>query len=156
MHKTSPFQIAAADADEDVADVAEMFREYAATLEVNLAYQDFDAELAGLPGAYAPPSGALLIARYDRANALGCVGLRRLQTDGVCEMKRLYVRPAGRGLGLGRALMLAVIEEAKRRGYREMRLDTLDTMGTAQKLYGEAGFTPIAPYYDGPYRTPCS
>lgn len=136
--------------DDELAAVARLFQAYGASLEIDLGYQDFAAELAGLPGKYARPAGALLLARDDADEAIGCVGLRPLSDPGVCEMKRLYVSPAGRGLGLGRALMDAVTDEARRAGYREMRLDTLPTMAAAQSLYRQAGFEEIPPYYDTP------
>lgn len=143
---TPHYRIASAIGAEDVAAVADLFRGYAASLPVDLDYQDFAAELAGLPGKYAPPRGALLLARANDGSPLGCVALRELD-DECCEMKRLYLVPSARGLGLGRALTAAVIEEAKRLGYRELRLDTLPTMRAAQDLYAQLGFAPIASYY---------
>lgn len=134
----------------DMPAVGALFRAYAASLPVDLAYQGFEAELAGLPGKYAPPSGALLLARDGDGEALGCVALRCLDTDGAAEMKRLYVAPNGRGLGLGRRLVEAVAAEARRLGYREIRLDTLPTMTEAIALYGRCGFEPMQPYYDTP------
>jgi GNAT superfamily N-acetyltransferase len=139
------FAIAPATAS-DVDDVARLFREYAAHIGVDLAYQDFASELAALPGKYAPPRGALLIARDAQRVAIGCVALRPL-SERCCEMKRLYVAPSGRGLGLGRALAIAIVDAAKRFGYAELRLDTLPTMHAAIALYRELGFVPIAPYY---------
>lgn len=144
------FEIRPAASPDDLAEIARLFGAYAASLEIDLGYQDFAGELAGLPGKYAAPEGALLLARNDGAGAIGCVGLRPLNPRGVCEMKRLFVTPAGRGLGLGRALMNAVTDEARRFGYREMRLDTLPTMAAAQGLYRQAGFEVIPPYYDTP------
>jgi ribosomal protein S18 acetylase RimI-like enzyme len=146
---TAPaFTIEAARSAPDVAAVAALFRAYAGELPVDLAYQGFATEVASLPGPYAPPAGALLLARAGDGRALGCVGLRPLG-EGWGEMKRLYVAPAARGLGLGRALLAAVLDEARRLGYREVRLDTLPTMSEAIAMYRRAGFTPIAPYYDG-------
>lgn len=141
------FDIRPAVAEEDVAAVAELFRGYAASLPVDLAYQDFAAELAGLPGKYAPPRGALLLARAADGAPLGCVGLRPCGADGDCEMKRLFLRPTARGAGLGRALAEAAIAAASARGYRELRLDTLPTMQAAIALYEQIGFRRIAPYY---------
>ncbi|WP_298960430.1 GNAT family N-acetyltransferase [uncultured Methylobacterium sp.] len=134
----------------DLADAATLFRAYAASLSVDLGYQGFEAEVAGLPGAYAPPGGALLLARDAAGTALGCVALRPLAPPDVCEMKRLYLAPAARGRGLGRRLVAAVLAEARRLGYREMRLDTLPDMAGAIALYARAGFRPTAPYYPTP------
>lgn len=133
----------------DLHAVAQLFRAYAAALPIDLGYQGFDDELGLLPGKYAPPDGALLIARDGAGAALGCVALRPLE-PGVCEMKRLYVAPQGRGRGLGKQLALAIIDAARARGYAEMRLDTLDTMAQAQALYRRLGFTEIGAYYDTP------
>jgi ribosomal protein S18 acetylase RimI-like enzyme len=141
------FSIAPARSAHDIAAVAALLREYASTLDIDLAYQGFDDELAGLPGAYRPPSGELLLARDAEGLSLGCVGLRALATEGCCEMKRLYVAPRARGLGLGRALIENIMAEATRLGYREMRLDTLPTMTAAIGMYRVAGFLSIAPYY---------
>lgn len=135
---------------DDLADTAALFRAYEASLDTNLCFQGFEAELAGLPGAYAPPFGELFIARGGDGSAVGCVALRPVEPKGTCEMKRLYVAPAGRGSGLGRALMEAVIREARDIGYREMRLDTLPSMTVAQSMYRAAGFRLIEPYYDTP------
>lgn len=134
----------------EIPAVARLFRAYAASLPVDLAYQGFEAELAGLPGKYAPPSGALLLARDGHGEALGCVALRPLDADGAAEMKRLYVAPKGRGHGLGRRLVEAIAAEARRLGYREIRLDTLPTMTDAIALYGRCGFEPMTPYYETP------
>jgi len=134
----------------DLAMVADLFRAYAGSLSVDLAYQDFAAELAGLPGSYAPPSGALLLARDAAGQALGCVAVRPLDPPVVCEMKRLFVAPDSRGLGLGRALVEAALAAARTAGYREMRLDTLPDMTAAIALYRQMGFRPIPAYYDTP------
>ncbi len=133
----------------DLADVAGLFRAYAASLPVDLGYQGFAAELTGLPGAYAPPTGALLLARGADGASLGCVALRALGPD-CCEMKRLYVAPEARGLRLGRALAEAVIEAARGLGHRELRLDTLPFMADAMGLYARLGFREVPPYYDTP------
>jgi ribosomal protein S18 acetylase RimI-like enzyme len=146
----APFQIVRAGSSVDLDAVKRLFTAYASALGIDLSYQGFEAELAGLPGKYAPPSGALLIARTMDGEPLGCVALRPLDDAGRCEMKRLYVSPRARGLGLGKALVDAVIAEATRIGYREMRLDTLPTMGEAIALYRKAGFQSIDPYYETP------
>jgi GNAT superfamily N-acetyltransferase len=128
----------------DFNEIREMLRKYAAWLGVDLCFQNFDEELAGLPGDYSPPYGCLLI-----AEGAACVALRRIDGD-VCEMKRLYVRPEHRGSGLGRRLVLAIIEEARRIGYRKMRLDTMPKMDGAQRLYASLGFRDIAAYRYNP------
>jgi ribosomal protein S18 acetylase RimI-like enzyme len=142
------FYITTAVSTADLDVVAHLFRAYAAAIGVDLGYQDFEKELATLPGKYASPSGALLIARDNEGVPIGCVALRPMAPDGCCEMKRLYVSPAARGLGLGRALLQAILTEAARLGYHEIRLDTLPTMTEAIAMYGKAGFETIAPYYD--------
>lgn len=134
----------------DLADTIELFTIYAHSLGIDLAYQGFAEEMAAMPGKYAPPAGELLLARRADGEAIGCVGLRPLDPTGCCEMKRLYVSPRARGLGLGRALVDAVVAEAQRIGYREIRLDTLPTMDEAIGLYGKLGFETIAPYYVTP------
>lgn len=144
---TVGFRIAPARTPADLAAVAELFAGYAASLPVDLGYQDFDGELAALPGKYAPPAGDLFLARDAAGAPLGCVGLRPLPDDGCCEMKRLFLLPAARGLGLGRALTQAVVAHARTLGYRQLRLDTLAGMTAAQALYGGMGFERIAPYY---------
>lgn len=143
---TEGIRIALARSEDDLRSVATLFRGYAESLPVDLDYQDFETELAGLPGKYAAPHGALLLARDARGAALGCVGLRALSA-GVGEMKRLYLLPAARGLGLGRALADAVVEEARRLEYLELRLDTLASMERAIAMYEAMGFARIEPYY---------
>lgn len=140
------FSIAPVASAADLQAVTGLFEAYAASLPVELDYQDFAGELAGLPGKYAPPGGALLLARGSEDAVLGCVGLRPL-APGVCEMKRLFLLPASRGLGLGRAMAAAAVAEAKRLGYRELRLDTLPSMTRAIALYEQMGFARIDPYY---------
>ena len=136
---------------DEVAVVRSMFREYAASLDVDLCFQDFDGELAQLPGYYAPPRGCLLFAEAGQRIA-GCVALRPLESQGgdIGEVKRLYVRPAARGSGAGRALAEAVIARARAIGYGEIRLDTLATMDAARALYASLGFRECAAYYVNP------
>lgn len=129
-----------------------LMRAYAAQLDVDLCFQDFESELAHLPGAYAPPRGALLTLRVDGILA-GCCALRPLDTTdyaNACEMKRLFVQPQFRGLGLGRTLAQAILDKAHRRGYACILLDTLDDMETARALYQDLGFVEIPPYYYNP------
>lgn len=128
----------------DLDEIRRMLREYEAWLEVDLCFQGFEKELASLPGEYAPPRGRLLI-----AEGAGCVALRPIDQE-ICEMKRLYVRPGHRGSGLGRRLVLAIVEEARAIGYRRMRLDTLPKMAGAQRLYASLGFHEIEPYRVNP------
>ena len=142
------FAIRAAGPDE-MGTVAALFREYAADLGVDLGYQGFEAELADLPGRYAPPEGALLLA-IAGGEAVGCVGVRPLDEPGACEMKRLHVRDSARGQGLGAALAAAAIGAAMHAGYSVMRLDTLPSMTSAITLYERLGFRRIAAYYDTP------
>ncbi len=144
------FQIAPVRTADDLAATIRLFRAYAASLDVDLAYQDFEGEMAAMPGQYAPPAGELLLARGGGGQPVGCVGLRPIAPSGCCEMKRLYVAPDGRGAGVGKALVDALVQVAERIGYREMRLDTLPAMAGAQALYRTLGFEVIAPYYDTP------
>lgn len=150
MSKIIPPAIEPVRADADLAAVMALFRAYATALPIDLGYQGFEAEMAGMPGKYAPPKGELLLARAHDGTAVGCVGLRGLGDAGDCEMKRLYVAPEGRGLGLGKALALAVIEVARARGYCSILLDTLASMTEAQALYRRLGFVDIPAYYDTP------
>jgi putative acetyltransferase len=132
-----------------VAQARELFQEYEKSLGVNLCFQNFEQELAGLPGHYAPPDGRLLLAEYE-AHLAGCVALHKWET-GICEMKRLYLRPAFRGKGLGRALAETIIAEAREIGYQHMRLDTIEPiMKDAVEMYRKLGFREIAPYRPNP------
>ena len=137
---------------EDIHSVREIFLEYANTLNVDLRFQGFELELQELPGEYAPPRGALLLAMVNDQVA-GCCALRPLDSADVpnsSEMKRLYVRPAFRRLGLGRQLAEAILDAARRYGYSSIFLDTLDEMETARALYEDLGFEEIPPYYHNP------
>jgi GNAT superfamily N-acetyltransferase len=125
-----------------------MLEEYVGWIGLDLAFQAIDAELAGLPGDYAPPAGALFVVTGERGLA-GMIGLRPFD-PGICEMKRLFVRPEARGRGLAKQLIAVALDEARRLGYSEIRLDTLPMMGDAQSLYVSLGFRDIAPYYDTP------
>jgi putative acetyltransferase len=132
----------------DVETARALFIEYQKSLGISLCFQNFDAEVASLPDAYAAPEGRLLVAFVGDRPA-GCVALRKLE-DGICEMKRLWVRPAFRGTRLGRRLAEAVLAEARAAGYRAIRLDTLPSMREAQALYVSLGFVDIPPYNDHP------
>jgi ribosomal protein S18 acetylase RimI-like enzyme len=132
----------------ELAHIRSLFLEYAASLEISLCFQNFEQELAGLPGKYARPTGRLILAR-DAQQAAGCVALRKLD-DGICEMKRLFVRPAWRRKGLGSALVEQILSHARQIGYRSMRLDTLASLTPAISLYESFGFRQIPAYYENP------
>jgi putative acetyltransferase len=136
------------DSIEQIDMARELFLEYEKEINVDLCFQGFAEELKSLPGKYAPPEGALLLA-MEQSNMMGCVALRQLSAS-EAEMKRLYVRPAYRHLGTGRQLAETIIERARKLGYRRMMLDTLNTMQSAQALYQSLGFVPIDAYYDNP------
>lgn len=133
---------------EDLALARALFLEYAGTLGFDLSFQDFEREVETLPGSYAEPGGCILLAEAE-GSAAGCVAVRPLEGD-VCEMKRLYVRPDARGRGAGRALAGAALHEARARGYRRMRLDTVPGMDAAIALYRALGFRAIEPYRPNP------
>ncbi|SDS59193.1 GNAT family N-acetyltransferase [Opitutus sp. GAS368] len=141
-------KIIQANSVEDIAAVRRLFEEYAASLQIDLCFQNFSTELAGLPGAYASPRGRLLLALADGIPA-GCVALRPHDNQ-AAEMKRLYVSPKRQGLGLGRKLAEAAIAEARAIGYTSMLLDTLPTMQKAIRLYESLGFERRPPYFNSP------
>jgi GNAT superfamily N-acetyltransferase len=143
----TPFAIRQAESPADIAHARDLFQEYAAWLNIDLCFQNFDEELATLPGKYAPPRGRLFLAGDD---PVGCIALRPLEEAGIGEVKRLYVRPAARGTGLGRALVESVLTHARDIGYRELRLDTADWMRDAVRLYERLGFLECSPYYHNP------
>jgi len=134
--------------EEEIQQVKFLLSEYASSLDFDLSFQNFEHELATLPGEYSPPTGAILLAYYE-GTAAGCVVMRKLGED-VCEMKRLYVRQAFRGKKIGKALCVAIIEEARKRRYLRMRLDTLPSMKEAIQLYRSLGFKETRPYRYNP------
>jgi ribosomal protein S18 acetylase RimI-like enzyme len=143
------FSFAQAESPAQISQARELFLEYAQSLGFSLCFQNFDKELANLPGDYAPPEGRLLLAEYDHQLA-GCVALHKL-APGICEMKRLYLRPQFRGKGLGRALADRIISEARQIGYQGMHLDTVEpVMKDAVGMYRKLGFKEIAPYCTNP------
>ncbi|KAL4956015.1 acyl-CoA N-acyltransferase [Aspergillus filifer] len=148
--ETTKFRIVAAQTTEDIATARSLFTAYVDWLNIDLIYQDYQSELDSLPGKYGAPHGELLLA-YSADNApLGCVAVR--QSEGrICEMKRLYVSPQARGMGLGKALVTAIVQRAKGLGYKEMRLDTLPSrMQEAIGIYTRLGFVETRPYYETP------
>ena len=140
--------LARAESARDIATIHELFLEYGASLSFELCFQHFQEELAGLPGDFVPPEGCLLLAT-EKDRIAGCVALRQL-SPGICEMKRLYVRPKFRGRGAGRILAEAIIDKALEIGYTRMRLDTVPSMEAAIALYFSLGFKKIAPYRENP------
>lgn len=143
------FSFRQAESGAEIAQARELFLEYAQSLGFSLCFQNFDKELADLPGDYAPPDGRLLLAEFE-GQVAGCVALHKLE-DGICEMKRLYLRPQFRGKGLGRAIADRIIAEAREIGYQRMRLDTVEpVMKDAVAMYRRIGFREIAPYCKNP------
>ncbi len=134
--------------EQDLEDVKQLFREYANFLQVDLCFQGFENELAKLPAKYAEPEGAIFLAKIDEKSA-ACVALWKLE-EGICEMKRLYVKPEFQGLGLGKKLTLMLLEEAKNKGYKTMKLDTLKRLQSANYIYHALGFTEIKAYNFNP------
>jgi len=137
-----------AESEEHLLIIKKLFTEYASRLDFNLDFQNFEKEVAELPGEYAPPEGRLIIALCDD-EAIGCVALRKF-ANGICEMKRLYVRPPFRGKGIGRELVKIIIHEGKKIGYKKMLLDTVPSMKEAITLYQSIGFHEIPPYRNNP------
>ncbi|GIM46963.1 acetyltransferase CD1211 [Collibacillus ludicampi] len=140
--------ILSAESKEQLEHIRKLFLEYASSLVFDLSFQDFERELADLPGQYSPPNGRLLLAVVSEKLA-GCVALRKI-TEHDCEMKRLYVRPEYRGQDIGKQLVFAIIEEARKIGYSRMLLDTVPSMKSAIKLYRSLGFKSIEPYRYNP------
>ncbi len=149
-HPLNPvMHIFQAENDSHISVARELFKEYETDIGVSLCFQNFEQELNSLPGKYAPPDGRLLLATIDEQLA-GCIALRKLEPE-VCEMKRLFIRPAFRGTGLGRVLANSIIDEARKVGYTRMRLDTMPgRMDKAIALYQSLGFVEIEPYYKNP------
>jgi putative acetyltransferase len=147
---TKDLQIIEARKDDDLVQVGKLFEEYADELGVDLGFQNFAHELQHIREVYRPPGGCVLLARRA-GQAIGCVALRRFDED-TCEMKRLYVRPVGRGAGVGRELAMQIIQRAKGAGYKKMVLDTLESLTAARTLYRSLGFKEVAPYYQNPLK----
>jgi ribosomal protein S18 acetylase RimI-like enzyme len=138
---------------EDLLDAIVLIREYVEWLNIDLAYQGFETEIIQMPGKYAPPTGELLLARRRSDGVpIGCVALRALADEGCCEMKRLYVRPEARGARVGKHLIDHIIKVALERGYREMKLDTLQRMEKAIAMYEAQNFVKCEPYYESPQK----
>ena len=146
---TTPYTITRAESQQDLEDIRSLFRAYEHETGLDLCFQNFEEELATLPGKYGPPDGKLIIVRDENERAVACAAIRSLE-QGACELKRLYVRPDARGARLGERLTLALIEDAKQLGYSEMKLDTLPSMGTAVSLYRKLGFQDCPAYYRNP------
>jgi GNAT superfamily N-acetyltransferase len=147
-YRQTYMNIRTAKSTEEIELVRWLFREYQTSLDIDLRFQNFESELAQLPGKYGPPEGRLYLA-FEGEQPVGCAGFRKIEA-GVCELKRLYVTPVFRGQGIGRQLAIQAVNEAYEIGYQRMRLDTLPSMGRAQELYRTLGFKPIAPYTNNP------
>lgn len=147
--ETTIFRIVPVRSEEDIEATKALFYEYTAWLNIDLNYQSFGAEMATFPGKYAPPTGELFLARTGQGDPIGCAALRPLDKS-VCEMKRLFVKDSAKGLGVGKALVLALIDAAKKLGYDYMRLDSLPKMTAALGMYRSLGFANIQPYYETP------
>jgi ribosomal protein S18 acetylase RimI-like enzyme len=145
---SAPIAVTRATSPEDVTAARTLFVEYGKSLGFDLGFQDFESELRDLPGDYAPPGGMLLLAR-EAGVVIGCVALRPIDGS-ICEMKRLYVAPSGRGKGVGRALVREIVTAARSLGYRRIRLDTVPSMTAARALYRSFGFRDIDPYRFNP------
>jgi GNAT superfamily N-acetyltransferase len=152
MSTKPSFNIAPVRTPEDLEATVDLFHIYVKSLGIDLTFQDFENEIAAMPGKYAPPTGELLLARNSQGDPIGCVALSALgpSDSGCCEMKRLYTLPAVRGLGIGRALIIAILDIARTLEYKEIKLDTLPSMETAIGLYKKAGFVETEAYYDTP------
>ena len=150
MKKESGLRLREAGSEEDIDSARRLFREYADSLGFGLDFQNFTEELAGLPGEYARPDGCIILAE-EGAETAGCAALRKLSKE-ICEMKRMFVRPGSRGKGLGRKLAEAIISEAKKIGYKRMRLDTVASLKEANALYKSLGFQEIGPYRHNPLK----
>ena len=148
MNALPMIEIRSAELPLDLPVARKLFRDYADGLGIDLCFQDFEAELASLPGKYAPPQGRLMLA-WSGGEAVGCVALRPVD-GGICEMKRLYVKPEFRAHQLGRRLAQGICREAREAGYRRICLDTLPSMSSALHIYSTLGFLPIEPYVFNP------
>lgn len=152
MDRGKDYHIHSARSPEDIEATRRLFSAYKDFLGIDLTFQDYDEEFATLPGKYSPPAGELLLARDPDGMAIACVRLHPLDAERCCEVKRLFVTPAGRGTGVGKALVEAIINTAHGLGYREMRLDTLTSMTQAISIYRKCGFIPMEAYYHNPIR----
>lgn len=149
--ETTLFRIVPVRSEEDVEATRALFYEYTAWLDLDLTYQSFGAEMASFPGKYAPPKGELFLARTGQGEPVGCAALRCMDKQ-TCEMKRLFVKDSAKGLGVGKALVFALIDAAKKLGYDYMRLDSLPKMTAALRMYQSLGFVEIQSYYETPIR----